>query len=225
MSGRYFLRSVAENYNVSQRVPTCPGHGQGQRVPCPSPVREGHERTRLTANDHGEDLILRARMELACRFVVRDNPEAPGGKAAFPIYKGSKKNGTQVFTGRVAVVDKNSLTPLWRKSVVQAARPNGRPVVRVLDGPLVIRVLFTLRRPVSISEKKRPYPIVRPDVDNLTKPTYDAITASGLWKDDALIISQINSKAYVNGYHPDGTPALDEPGCVVEIFRVFPPSP
>lgn len=163
-------------------------------------------------------------MRLAARFTVRDNPEAPGGKAAIPIYRGSRKNGTREFTGKVAVIDKNSLTPLWRRAVIQAARPNGRPVVRpVLDGPLVVRMFFTLRRPVSISEKKRPYPSVRPDVDNLTKPTYDAITTSGIWKDDALVISSIISKAYENGYHPDGTPALNEPGCVVEIFTISPP--
>jgi len=166
---------------------------------------------------------MRASMSLAVRFTVLDNPEAPGGKSAVPIYRGSRKNGTREFTGRVAVFDKNSQAALWRRSVAEACRPNGRPLVR-LDGPLVVRMFFTLHRPASITRTKRPYPMVRPDVDNLMKPTNDAITASGLWKDDALVISSISSKAYAEWSHPDGTPALNEPGCVVEIFRIGPPS-
>ena len=165
---------------------------------------------------------MRPITEFVTRITIRDNPEAPGGKAAFPIYRGSRKNGTREFTGKVAVTDKNALTPLWRRSVRNAARPNGRAIIRpVLDMPLVVRLLFSLPRPISVSVKRRPFPSVRPDVDNLVKPTHDALTDSGVWKDDGLIISLITSKAYVNGFHADGTPALNEPGCVIEIFKVI----
>lgn len=212
---------------ISQRARTCPNvPGARSRQPCPVPPlrRRGHVGT-LTENDHeGRRTGMKARTEFVIRIIVRDNPEVPGGKAAFPIYKGSKKKGTQEFTGRVAITDKNRLTPLWRRSVITAARPNGTAAVRpVLDMPLIVRLHFTLSRPVSVSERKRPYPIVKPDVDNLVKPTYDALTNSGIWKDDNLIIGQVTSKAYVNGYHADGTPALDEPGCVIEIFKITPP--
>lgn len=165
---------------------------------------------------------MRAETAFIARIIVLDNPEAPGGKAAFPIYRGSKKAGTRTFTGKVAVTDHNRLTPLWRRSVVQAARPDGTAIVRpVLTGPLVIRLMFTLPRPHSVSATKRPYPIVRPDVDNLVKPTQDALTDAGIWKDDALVISSVISKAYEAGSHADGTPALDVPGCVIEIFQVL----
>lgn len=173
-----------------------------------------------------EQGLMEPTIEFVTRIVVRDNPEAPGGKAAFPIYKGSRKAGTREFTGRVAVTDKNRFTPLWRRSVVQAARPNGVAVVRpVLVEPLIVRLHFTLRRPVSVSEKKRPYPIVKPDVDNLVKPTYDALTDSGIWLGDQLVIGQVTMKAYVDGYHGDGTPAMDVPGCVIEIFKIVTQSP
>lgn len=168
---------------------------------------------------------MRAEMHLRAKFEVRDNPEAPGGKAAVPIYRGSRANGTREFTGKVAVFDKSRAVPLWRRAVVQAARPNGRPLVRpVLTEPLVVRLFFTVPRPVSVSVTKRPYPIVKPDVDNLVKPTHDAITNAGIWKDDAQVISIITSKAYAGFFHPDGTPAMDEPGCVIEIFSVRLPS-
>lgn len=168
---------------------------------------------------------MRAQTEHVITIQVRDNPEAPGGKAAFPIYRGSERRGNREFTGKVAVTDRNRLVPQWRRSVVNACRPNGVAAVRpVLDGPLIVRLHFTVERPASVSATKRPYPTVRPDIDNLVKPTYDAITNSGIWKDDNLIISQITSMAYVGGFHADGTPAMGVPGCVIEIFRVLAPA-
>ena len=160
--------------------------------------------------------------ELAVAFRVLDNPEAPGGKGAIPVYRGSKRNGTRTFTGRVNVVDKNhKAVTLWRASVVEACRPGGKPLVSPgLNEPLVVRYFFALRRPASV---RRPYPSVKPDVDNLVKGTADAITDSGLWRDDALVISQVISKAYAGGHHPDGTAALTVPGCVVEIYRIMIP--
>jgi len=163
---------------------------------------------------------VKPRYELAVAFRVLDNPEAPGGKAGIPVYRGSRKNGSREFTGRVNVIDKNTrAVALWRSSVMTACRPGGVPLVRPgLDEPLAVRYFFTLKRPASV---RRPYPSVKPDVDNLVKGTADAITASGLWRDDALVISAVISKAYAGGAHPDGTPALSVPGCVVEIYRIM----
>ena len=168
---------------------------------------------------------MRAQMELALRFVVRDDPEAPGGKSGFPIYRGSKKKGNREFTGRVAIADKNSKSvALWRESVMSAARPNHVPLISpALQDDLVVKYYFTIGKPSSVNLDKRPYPNVRPDWDNLIKPTQDAITVAGLWHDDSRIITGISSKAYVGGYHPDGTPAESVPGCVIEIFKIVRP--
>lgn len=167
---------------------------------------------------------MRPQTKHVVTITVRDNPEAPGGKSGFAIYRGSAKRGTREFTGKVAIVDRNKLVPLWRRSVVSAARPGGVAAVRpVLDEPVIVRLMFSLPRPASISAMKRPYPTVKPDVDNLVKPTHDALTDAGIWKDDARVISMISSKAYVNGFHADGTPAMDEPGCVIEIFKIASP--
>lgn len=158
---------------------------------------------------------------LAVAFSVLDNPEAPGGKAGIPIYRGSRKAGTREFTGRVNVVDKNhKAVTAWRESVFKAARPNGVPVLSPgLDEPLIVRFMFSLKRPPSV---KRPYPSVRPDVDNLTKGTCDAITEAGIWRDDGLIICEMLSKAYCGYFHADGTPALEIPGCVIQIYTILP---
>lgn len=170
--------------------------------------------------------MTRPRLVLAVAFSVLDNPEAPGGKAGIPIYRGSKARGTREFTGRVNVIDKNhKAVSAWRESVFGAARPDGVPLLSPgLDGPLIMRLMFSLNRPKSVSLKSRPYPTVRPDVDNLSKGTIDAITNAGLWRDDALLVSVMLSKAYCGYFHVDGTPALEIPGCVVQIYTIMPPS-
>lgn len=58
-----------------------------------------------------------------------------------------------------------------------------------------LKLIFHLPRPKSISEKKRPYPTVKPDIDNLAKAFLDS--ANGiLFKDDNIIISLYVSKLY-----------------------------
>lgn len=168
--------------------------------------------------------MTKPRLSLAVAFEVLDNPEAPGGKAGIPIYRGSHKAGTREFTGRVNVVDKNhARVSAWRQSVAVAVRPGGRPLLSPgLDEPLIVALRFSLWRPASVSLKRRPYPSVRPDVDNLSKGTIDAITGAGIWRDDSLIISVILSKAYCGHHHADGTPALEVPGCVVQIYTILP---
>lgn len=169
---------------------------------------------------------MKPSLVLAVAFSVLDNPEAPGGKAGIPIYRGSQARGTREFTGRVNVVDKNhKAVKAWRESVFGAARPGGVPLLSPgLSDAVVLRLLFSLNRPKSVSAKSRPYPIVKPDVDNLSKGTIDAITQSGIWRDDALLVSVILSKAYTGHFHIDGTPALEIPGCVIEIYRILSPS-
>lgn len=162
---------------------------------------------------------MRASSDLAVVITINDDPEAPGGKNGFAIYRGSAARGTREFTGRVVITDKNPDVQLWKQSVILAARPNGRALVN-LDCPLIVRYRFTLKRPTSVSVRKRPYPIVRPDWDNLIKGTQDALTEAGIWRDDSLIIDGGGSLAYTGYFHADGTPAMDQPGCVVEIFSI-----
>jgi len=166
---------------------------------------------------------MKPRLVLAVAISVLDNPEAPGGKAGIPIYRGSRSAGTQEFTGRVNVIDKNhKAVKAWRESVFGAARPDGVPLLSPgLSEALVVRLLFSLRRPKSVSLMSRPYPTVRPDVDNLAKGTIDAITDAGIWRDDALVISSILSKAYCGYFHVDGTPALEIPGCIIQIYKIL----
>lgn len=155
-------------------------------------------------------------------FTVFGDPEPGGSKSGFAIYRGSAAKGTREFTGRVAIADTNKHVARWRALVRQACRPHGRPLIfPCLDGPLVVRFMFTLHRPESVKLNRRPYPSVKPDCSKLVRGTEDEITQAGLWRDDARIVSELISKAYAGNQHADGTPALDVPGCVVDIFEIM----
>lgn len=64
-----------------------------------------------------------------------------------------------------------------------------------LSGPVFVQVFFTIPRPKSVSEKKRPYPIVGSDLDNYIKSVLDACNGV-LWDDDKQIVSIKAEKSY-----------------------------
>lgn len=65
------------------------------------------------------------------------------------------------------------------------------------DLPVRIEMIFALPRPKSISIKKRPYPITRPDVDNLYKGVADAMEGIVYEKDEQVICCTIR-KCYAD---------------------------
>lgn len=71
--------------------------------------------------------------------------------------------------------------------------------------PLTISAQFHMVRPASISEKRRPFPTVKPDVDNLIKGVKDALTGI-CWIDDAQVVAVHASKHY-----------SDKPGTYIRI--------
>lgn len=53
-------------------------------------------------------------------------------------------------------------------------------------GPLRVLISFELSRPKSVKEKSRPFPCVKPDLDNQVKGVLDALNGV-IWEDDAQI--------------------------------------
>lgn len=68
------------------------------------------------------------------------------------------------------------------------------------EEPLAIDLFFNLVRPKTVD---RPYPSVKPDVDNLIKAVLDALNKV-IWKDDCQICVLNVSKTYAN----DGKPSI-----------------
>ena len=81
----------------------------------------------------------------------------------------------------------------WRTAVgfVLQSEWRGAP----MDGPLSVELNFGLLRPKSVSEKRRPHPTVKPDLDKLGKAVLDALTGIVIG-DDALVVEQHSTKEY-----------------------------
>lgn len=140
------------------------------------------------------------------RFIVIGKPQPAGSKRAFALRKGD------VPTGRVAVVDDNPAAKNWQHAVAEKAADAmktldvdaGRPVL-LLDGPLGLAVIFTIRRPAGHygtgrnTAKLKPsapeHPTVRPDCTKLLRAVEDAMSGV-VWRDDAQVVEQAVSKRY-----------------------------
>lgn len=93
----------------------------------------------------------------------------------------------------------------WKEIIaIEAAPLAGRQI----EGPIALRVHFTLPRPKA--RKKENHVITKPDLDNLLKSTMDALTDRAVWRDDTQI-SEISTK---KTYETSDT----VPGAVIEIF-------
>lgn len=64
-------------------------------------------------------------------------------------------------------------------------------------GPVRVALRFQLQRPKSISEKKRRYPQVAPDIDKLARAALDAMTGV-VYADDAQVCSLAVAKVYAD---------------------------
>lgn len=105
-----------------------------------------------------------------------------------PIAQGSMKS----YGGRRIVHSNARELTQWRQAVAWTLRTQyrGEP----LDEPIAVHAVFRLQRPKTV---KREYPTTPPDLDKLQRAIGDAITESGIVKDDSRIIEWRTVKRYV----------------------------
>ena len=120
-----------------------------------------------------------------------------------PAPKGSYNAVTNGRTGMTVLIPSSRGEHAWRRSVEEAAygawrNDMGLPMPR-LEGPLRVRMLFLLPRPKSV---KRDLPTVKPDLDKLSRSTWDALTSCGLIRDDARITDMTAAKRYADWWEP-----------------------
>lgn len=99
------------------------------------------------------------------------------GKAAA---QGSKRH-----VGRGVMVEMSKDLPAWRTAVANTARAahQGRPTI---DGPVAVALTIYLPRPKR--SRFKVYPAGPPDTDKLQRAVGDALTTSGVIRDDARIV-------------------------------------
>jgi crossover junction endodeoxyribonuclease RusA len=133
-----------------------------------------------------------------------------------PAPQGSKSYLGRTATGRGIIVESNPRTRPWRADVKAACEewlrqhPDFVPFTTAVEASMV----FTFKRPTSVSRAKRPYPSVYPDLGKLVRSTEDAISSSGLWKDDALVVRYtLLDKVYAG----EDINALSRPGALIRL--------
>jgi len=132
-----------------------------------------------------------------------------------PAPQGSKKGFYNKNLGRVQMVESSSKVAPWRQDV-QAAAYNAAAehAWTVPAGPLRVHVVFYLPRLRShyrtgrfadrLRDDAPTHSDKKPDVDKLLRSTYDALTQSGVIRDDAQIAAAITEKRYANPGAPTG---------------------
>lgn len=155
---------------------------------------------------------------LALSAVVHGVPAPQGSKKANPVYRGSRKKGTRVFTGKVNMTEMSKKVAPWREAVRDAVAEAIRSQnahdmwAGVLEGPVEVRVTFALPRGKTV---RRPWPTTTPDLDKVVRATLDGISMGGAWEDDKLAVRIVTDKVYA------GTPgALPVPGAVIDLWTL-----
>lgn len=116
------------------------------------------------------------------RFFVPGIVVAQGRPRAFAV------------NGRVIMTDPPKSRD-WKQAFREVASQHVLPDMP-WEGPLRMSVSFFLPRPKSVSANRRPYPIVKPDLDNLLKAVKDALSGV-FYKDDRQVVEYSKvEKAY-----------------------------
>lgn len=116
-------------------------------------------------------------MRRACTFSVHGTPAPQGSKRAF-----------RLPNGRINLVESSKAVEPWREDVRNAALRKRDEGVERFDGPLRLRMIFTIAKPASAPRRRRSWPSKKPDLDKLMRSTLDALTQAGLIADDARIV-------------------------------------
>lgn len=132
-----------------------------------------------------------------------------------PAPQGSKSyKGTS--GGKGIMVESSKYVKPWRDDVKAAAETAIRDhaLAALVGVPLTVRMIFTVRKPAAAPKRRRTWPAKRPDLSKLIRSTEDALTAAGLWGDDALVVEYERTAKVYPGEDPE---ALDRPGVRITI--------
>lgn len=132
------------------------------------------------------------------------------------VYGTPGPQGSKRHVGNGVMIESSKKVKPWREAVVYAAREAmaGRPA---LVGPIVLEMVFTLRKPVSAPKKRRIWASTKPDLSKLARSTEDALTTAGVYEDDARII-EYSRLAKV--FPLEDPASLDVPGVRITVRGV-----
>jgi Holliday junction resolvase RusA-like endonuclease len=133
-----------------------------------------------------------------------------------PGPQGSKSFRGMSKKGHAILTESSKQVKPWREAVVWAARDvmNGKPP---LSGPILARMVFTVKKPKSAPKRRRTWPSTKPDLSKYARSTEDALTNAGVYEDDGRIIEYSRLAKVFPGEDPE---SLDVPGVRITILVV-----
>lgn len=138
-------------------------------------------------------------------------------RVSFVVYGSPAPQGSKRFVGmpggRGRLIESSKAVAPWRENVGNAARA-ARNGAAPLDGPLCVRMVFTVPKPAGAPRRKRTLPMRKPDLSKLARSTEDALVVAGLIADDARIVEYTRLAKVYPGEDPE---ALESAGVRVEI--------
>lgn len=112
-------------------------------------------------------------------FDVIGLPAPQGSKTAMNIGGKARAVEGSSKTGRAKLKS-------WRAEVADRAVEALAELDHQYDGPVSVHILFRFPRPSTRPKRHHGWHTVKPDKDKIVRATFDAISASGLWRDDNL---------------------------------------
>lgn len=129
------------------------------------------------------------------------------------VYGQPAPQGSKRHVGKGVMIESSRKLRPWRQDVKVAAE-NARSTAAPLDGPLRVRMVFTLPKPLSAPKRRQTWPCRAPDLSKLVRSTEDALTEAGLWRDDARVVEYERLAKVYPGEDPE---ALDAPGAQISV--------
>ncbi|MBT2453325.1 MULTISPECIES: RusA family crossover junction endodeoxyribonuclease [unclassified Streptomyces] len=165
--------------------------------------------------------------------VEDEAPKAPAFEVVVRGLPGPQGSKRHVGGGRM--IESSAKVKPWRESVVWmavAARQKIKGFTK-LDGPLAADMVFCFDRPkghmgtgrnAGLVRPSAPMrPDVTPDLSKLVRATEDALTTSGVYRDDALIVEYRQLGKFYTTDHGLVPGVLDGPGCTIRLWRIEQP--
>lgn len=149
-------------------------------------------------------------------------PALPPAAIAIVVYGKPAPQGSKRFlgmskAGRAILAESSKHVRPWRE-LVWAAAIEARGGAAPLEGPLLVRMVFTVRKPKSAPKNRRTWPDRMPDLSKLARSTEDALTDAGAIEDDARIVEYSRLVKVFPGEDPE---ALEAPGVRITIWRIY----
>lgn len=102
----------------------------------------------------------------------------------------------------------------WHRAVSGAALVEcmGRPRPLLADRALLVGAEFRLARPASVTERKRPMPSVKPDLDKLVRASLDPLQGLVFDEDSRIVVTVAHKRYALPGEAPGATLLVAELG-------------